>query len=189
MSVFLDMLVELLGLGSALQREDNELRKVLDRSVGEYMDAVELPLDELFLSSASGGWLDAHGRDYGVARRPDESDDDFRERIVFEKLEFLTVGNLMTVYGLDLFAFVSLYNPLVNQLTSDNPYISDRYMSIADDTTKEILDKKFILDNGVLWLDEDTGVNRNSIESVDGKEVLYKYIGVLSATDVREFFL
>ena len=83
----------MLSLGSALQRDDNELRKVLDRSVGEYMDAVELPLDELFLTSASGGWLDAHGRDYGVTRRPDESDDDFRERIVFEKLEFLTVGN------------------------------------------------------------------------------------------------
>ena len=189
MSVFLDMLLEMLPLGSALQKEDNELRKVLDRSLGEFMDSLELPLDEVFLTSASGGWLDAHGRDFGVTRRPDEDDESFRERIIFEKLEYLTVGNLMSVYGLDLYAFVSLYNPLVNQLTSDNPYISDRYMSIADDTTKEILDKKFILDNGILWFDGDTGVNRNSIVSVDGKEVLYKYIGVLSATDVREFFL
>ena len=72
---------------------------------------------------------------------------------MFEKLEYLTVGNVMEFYGLDLFAFVSLYNPLQNQLTSDNPYISDRYMGIADDTTKEILDKKFILDNGVVWID------------------------------------
>ena len=36
MSVFMEMLVELLPLGSALQKEDNELRKVLDRSVGEF---------------------------------------------------------------------------------------------------------------------------------------------------------
>ena len=95
----------------------------------------------------------------------------------------------MTVYGLDLFAFVSLYNPLVNQLTSDNPYISDRYMSIADSTTQEILDKKFMLDNRVLWLDELTGENYNSIIDVNGQEVLYKYIGILNKFDVREFFL
>ena len=189
MSVFLDMLVELLSLGSALQKEDNELRKVLDRSVGEYMDNVELPLDELFLTSASGGWLDAHGRDYGVSRRPDEDDESFRERIVFEKLEYLTVGNLMTVYGLDLYAFVSLYNPLVNQLTSDNPYISDRYMSIADETTQEILDKKFMLDNRVVWLDEVTGENYNSIIDINGQEVLNKSSSIFSKFDVREFFL
>ena len=36
----------------------------------------------------------------------DEDDESYRERIVFEKLEYLTVGNLLSVYGLELFAFV-----------------------------------------------------------------------------------
>jgi hypothetical protein len=189
MSVFLDLLCGLLPLHSVLQVEGNELRKVLDRSIGEYFDGVDDIKEQLFLSSATGSWLDCFGRDFGVPRRLGEGDEEYRERIVFEKLEYLTVGNVMEFYGLDLYAFVSLYNPKVNQLTSDNPYIADRYMSIADKSTQEILDKKFILDNGILWLDGDTGVNRNSIVSVDGKEVLYKYIGVLSATDVREFFL
>ena len=189
MSEFMDLLVEMLADGSALRREDNPVRRVLDLSVGEFMDGVVPPFDELFLSSASGLWLDCFGRDFGVPRRLGEGDEEYRERIIFEKLEYLTVGNVMEFYGLTLYAFVSLYNPLVNQLTSDNPYIADRYMSIADSTTQEILNEKFILDNGVLWLDEDTGVNRNSIVSVDGKEILYKYIGVLSATDIREFFL
>ena len=152
MSVFMEMLVELLPLGSALQKEDNELRKVLDRSVGEFMDSLELPFDELFLTSATGGWLDAHGKDYGVPRRLDEDDESYRERIVFEKLEYLTVGNLIGIYGLELFAFVSDFDPVDNMLTSDNPYLSSRYMGVADETTRDILDKKFVLGAEVTWL-------------------------------------
>ena len=152
MSVFMEMLVELLPLGSALQKEDNELRKVLDRSVGEFMDSLELPFDELFLTSATGGWLDAHGKDYGVPRRLDEDDESYRERIVFEKLEYLTVGNLLSVYGLELFAFVSDFDPVDNMLTSDNPYLSSRYMGVADETTRDILNKKFVLGAEVTWL-------------------------------------
>ena len=139
-------------LGSALQKEDNELRKVLDRSVGEFMDSLELPFDELFLTSASGGWLDAHGKDYGVTRRLDEDDESYRERIVFEKLEYLTVGNLIGIYGLDLYAFVDDFDATENMLTSDNPYLSSRYMGVADETTRDILDKKFVLGAEVTWL-------------------------------------
>ena len=152
MSVFMDMLAELLPSSSAIQKEDNELRKVLDRSVGEFMDNLELPLDELFLTSASGGWLDAHGRDYAVPRRLDEDDESYRERIVLEKLEYLTVANLLSVYGLELFAFVSDFDPVDNMLTSDNPYLSSRYMGVADETTRDILDKKFVLGAEVSWL-------------------------------------
>ena len=148
----MEMLVELLPLGSALQKEDNELRKVLDRSVGEFMDSLELPFDELFLTSASGGWLDAHGKDYGVTRRLDEDDESYRERIVFEKLEYLTVGNLIGIYGLDLYAFVDDFDATENMLTSDNPYLSSRYMGVADETTRDILDKKFVLGAEVTWL-------------------------------------
>ena len=46
-----------------------------------------------------------------------------------------------------------------------------------------------MLDNRVLWLDELTGENYNSIIDVNGQEVLYKYIGILNKFDVREFFL
>lgn len=148
----MDMLAELLPSSSAIQKEDNELRKVLDRSVGEFMDNLELPLDELFITSASGGWLDAFGRDFGVPRRLDEDDESYRERIVFEKLEYLTVANLLSVYGLELFAFVSDFDPVDNMLTSDNPYLSSRYMGVADETTRDILDKKFVLGAEVSWL-------------------------------------
>ena len=152
MSTFVDMLVEMLPLHSAIQKSDNPLRKVLDKSVGEWMDGFEQPYDELFLSTASGGWLDAHGRDYGVPRKLDEDDESYRERIVYEKLDHLTVGLLYTVYGLDLFVFVEDFDPLENTLTSDNPHISNKYMSIADEDLQSILNGKFVLEGEVTWL-------------------------------------
>ena len=152
MSTFVDMLVEMLPLHSAIQREGNPLRRVLDKSVGEWMDGFEQPYDELFLSTASGSWLDAHGRDYGVPRKLDEDDESYRERIVYEKLDHLTVGLLYTVYGLDLFVFVEDFDPLENTLTSDNPHISNKYMSIADEDLQAILNGKFVLEGEVTWI-------------------------------------
>lgn len=152
MSDFIDTFLEMLPLDSELQKKDNPFRVVLERTIGEYMDNVPDVKDQLFLDSATGGWLDAFGRDFGVPRRLDEDDESYRERIIFEKLEYLTVGNLMSIYGLDLYAFVDNYNPKQNMLTSDNPYMSSKYMSYADSDLQKILDKKFILDYGVVWL-------------------------------------
>lgn len=152
MSDFMEMLVEMLPLHSELNKTDNPVRKVLDQTIGEYMDNHSDIYDEMFLTSASEGWLDAWGRDYGVPRRLNESDDDYRDRIVFEKLEYMTAGNLQEFYGLNLYAHVSDYNPRNNTLTSDNPYASGKHMSIADSDLKKTLNSKFILDYGVTWL-------------------------------------
>lgn len=152
MTNFIDMLAELLPGHSEFQKKDNPLRKVLDRTIGEYMDNQENVSDQLFLTSATGGWLDAHGKDYGVPRRLDEDDESYRERIIFEKLEHLTAGNLQEIYGLVLYAFVANFSPYDNTLTSDNPYARNKYMAYADEDLKMILDNKFILDSGITWL-------------------------------------
>ena len=152
MSAFVDMLVDMLPLSSELQKPDNPFRVVLDRTVGALMEEDANLFEQLFLQTATGGWLDAHGRDYGVSRRLDESDESYRERIVFEKLEWLTASNLMNIYGLDLYAYVEDYNPKSNTLTSDNPYSSSRYMVYADSDLQATLNRKFILDNGVDFL-------------------------------------
>ena len=153
MSVFMDLLCEMLPLRSVLQSDGNDLRKVLDRTIGEWMDNFSHPFDELFLSTASGGWLDAHGRDYGVARRLDENDEDYRKRIVYEVLEELTAPMLLDMYGVRLYAYVSSFSVSDNDLTSDNPYLNKSgYMGVVDTDTQDILESKFILDNKVDWI-------------------------------------
>ena len=153
MSDFIEMLIDLLPLHSNLQLKDNPFRKVLNNTVGAYMDGLEQPFEQLFLSSATGGWLDAWGKDYGVSRRINEDDETYRKRIIYEKLDNLTAKLLMEVYGVDLYAFVDDFDASENCLTSDNPYLNKNgYLGSVDSDTQQILDKKFILDTGVVWL-------------------------------------
>jgi len=152
LSDFMEMVVGLLSSSSSLQDENNELRNVLDKTIGAYMDDQDNVFDQLFLSTATGSWLDCHGRDYGVTRKTDESDEDYRNRIIFEKLEYLTVGNLQSIYGLELFNYISSYSSSSNKLTSDNPYRTNKYMAFASDELKAILNNKFMLGGSITWL-------------------------------------
>ena len=185
MSDFVDMLVEMLPMHSALQKSDNQVRSVLDKTVGSWMDEFDSPFDELFLESATGGWLDAHGRDYGVPRRLDEDDDTYRQRIVYEKKDNLTVGLLYDVYGVELFNAYDGFNPSDNNLTSDNPYISDFLFGVVDTETQQILNKKFIMDNSVLWYN-DTGLDY--IFNTDDTGALKQYRSVYQLSEAIDFF-
>lgn len=157
MSVSMDMIVEMLPLSSKLQQSDNPLRIVLDRTVGEWLDNFSQPYEQLFLTSATGGWLDAHGRDYGVPRRIDEDDDSYRQRIVYEKLDHLTPLLLSDVYNVRLFSYREDFDVKDNTLVSDNPHIvmNDSFLGTVDEDTIRILDKKFILDSVVTWINSD----------------------------------
>lgn len=153
MSDFVDMLVEMLPMHSELQKEDNPFRKVLDRTVGAYMDDFEIPYEQIFLTSATGGWLDAHGKDYGIPRKIDETDEHYRERIIYEKLDHLTPQLLKDMYNVELFTYRNDFDVTDNTLVSDNPYINNGgFLGLVDSDTADILDKKFILDLGVTWI-------------------------------------
>ena len=105
---------------------------------------------QLFLNTATGAYLDLHGNDYGIRRKLDESDEDYRSRIIYESLGHLTVDFLLNVYGVELYSYVSGFNVNENTLVSDNPYmVSDGFLAVTDEVTKEILDKKFILDTNI----------------------------------------
>ena len=155
MSDFMNALVDLLPEHNKLKDSRNPLRKVLDLTVGEWFDNRDVQdfYEQLFLQSATGAWLDLHGRDYGVVRQLGESDDDYRTRIVQEKLEYLTPEYLDSVFDLVLYAYVEGFDASENTLTSDNPYITDYgYMSEMNDTVFDILNRKFVLDSSVYRL-------------------------------------
>ena len=173
----MDALVDLLPEHNSLKKSQNQLRRVLDLSVGEWFDnhSIQALYDNLFLMSAVGGYLDCHGRDYGVYRQADESDEDYRERIILEKLDHLTPYTLSEQYSVRLYNYVTGFNLQNNTLTSDNPYCTDFYMGVVDEDTRKILDFKFTMDNGVVWLTRD---DVDYIFNTSNKNVLKQYLGV-----------
>lgn len=147
---FLDLLSE----KSSLKNENNPVRKVIMNTIGEWLDNHDITdlFDNVFINTANKGYLDLFGKDFDVPRQVGETDEDYRERIVFEKLEYLTAKNLIDVYDLTLYSYIPNFNPSNNTLTSDNPYISDYYMSYASKDLQKILNSKFILDSDIVWL-------------------------------------
>lgn len=154
MSLSGEAFLDLLSENSSLKNENNPVRKVILNTVGEWLDnhSIDNLMDNLFITTATGKYLDLFGEDFGVPRRLGENDDDYRKRIFFEKLEYLTAGNLIEFYDLTLYSFVENYAFSNNQLTSDNPYISSDYMSFASIDLQKILNDKFVLDGGITWL-------------------------------------
>ena len=188
MSDFSDMMVEMLPMHSQLQKKDNPLRIVLDRTVGAYMDNFEIPYEQIFLTSATGGWLDAWGRDYGVPRRLDEDDESYRQRIIYEKLDHLTPSLLSDVYNVKLFTYRGDFNVSDNTLVSDNPHIVMNYsfLGVSDEDTISILDKKFILDSVVTWINSDGELEY--LLDTRGKNILSGYSKIYELTKVNSYF-
>ena len=140
----------------ALRDETNPARRVLINTVGAILDDFDLydSMEAPFLQNASGVYLDLHGRDLGVKRKNQESDEDYRNRLFYEVLGVLTVKYLLEVYDLELYAYVPDFSMSGMKLTSDNPYIRDNgFMSVASDEVKSILENKFIIGGGISWID------------------------------------
>ena len=155
MSSFMRALVDMLPEHNSLKNPDNPLFRILDLGVGEWFDNHDIQdlYDNLFLTEASGPYLDLHGNDYGVYRQDGEGDDEYRSRIIMDKLEYLTPEYLRDLYGLTLYVYVSSFDAHDNTLTSDNPYINQSgYMAVADESIQGILNGKFIIDGEISWL-------------------------------------
>ena len=153
-----EAIIERLHRDCKLRDNDNPARKVFINTVGAILDDFDIfdSLEAPYLQNATGVYLDLHGKDLGVKRKHLESDDDYRKRLVYETLGYLTVDYLRNVYDLPLYVYLDDFDVSDNTLTSDNPYINeDGFMSIADDETQSILESKFILDTGLHWIEVD----------------------------------
>lgn len=154
MSMFIDAIIDLLPEHNSLKNPNNELRKVLENTVGAWFDNRNIQdfYDNLFLNYATGKWLDLHGNDYGVTRQAGESDEDYRVRIVQDVTEHLTPEFLKSVFDVEVFVKVDEFDPSENMLTSDNFYITQYgYMASASQSVEDKLDSKFVLDGGLEW--------------------------------------
>ena len=140
-----------------LQNTKNPMNRVIYYTIGEWLQRKNdaLFFEQFFLQEATGKYLYLHGQDYGIYRKVNESDEDYRKRIIYESIGHLTVEFLKTVYNVDLYSNIPDFNVEDNVLTSDNPYYTDNgFMGVADETARSILNKKFIINEGVDWIND-----------------------------------
>lgn len=156
MIMYGEAIIDRLHQNCALRDNDNPMRSVFINTVGAILDDFDLydSMEAPYLQNASGVYLDLHGKDLGVRRNYQESDDDYRKRLFYEVLGVLTVDYLLNVYELTLYSKVSSFSLTGMKLTSDNPYINDAgFMTIASDEVQSILESKFVIGGGIEWIE------------------------------------
>lgn len=151
-SLYTNSIIEQLN-NPELENPDNPFRKILDGTVGEYLANYDNHIYDLFLTRASGGYLDRHGEMYGLYRREDESDASFRQRIWMEEFivqstsDFLSLDIMLWVYFEDILD--------KNVLSSRNPYLKnmheDGFMFLATGSDSEYIQGKFFVGD-ILWV-------------------------------------
>lgn len=141
---------------NALHQDDNPGRMVIDGTIGEYLENYDNHLMDLFVSFASGDYLDLHGHELGLVRHEDESDTSFRNRIMTELTIKQSTDDFLKANA-DLWVFFDDVLVDKNQLTSRNQYLKEEhdmgyvFIGFAELVDKEYLNSKFLLED-ILWV-------------------------------------
>ena len=137
-----------------LQDPDNPGYQFIDGTVGEYLENYDNHIFDLFVTRASGGYLDQHARMYGLVRHEDESDAELRRRVLVEvqllqsSSDFLSLDIMLWVYQTGVVDDK-------NVLTSRNPYLKNQhdtgYVFIGSGVDADYIRGRFIVED-ILWV-------------------------------------
>ena len=148
MSDCIDTVTSLMPSSSGF--DESDVQEILDKTVGVYFDKVEERIEEVlnahFLTEATGEYLDLlHGQLYGLEREHGESDEDYRNRLLFQTKNGIRLNDL-----LDLGCKVYLCpNNFSTDLTWTTRKVQNYPEKLAVDCPNENV-KKLIKDN-IIW--------------------------------------
>lgn len=158
-----EILIERLPLQSELRNEDNPMRKILLNTIGEWLERYNVDewFKQHFLNEATGKYLDLHGKQFNIKRKENEDDEKYRERIKYIIIGHLTIPYLKNIYNIKIFNKPENYTDGYT-LLSDNEYYLESgnnidimgYYGMAEEEIKELLNKKFIINSGITWLED-----------------------------------
>lgn len=132
-----------------LHNTTNPGRKVLDGTIGEYLEHYNNHFLDLWLCKATGGFLDVIGEQYGVIRQDDETDDSYRKRI---QLDVSIVDSSSDIRKAGVELYVKTTGDFGDKWTSDNLYLGhEEYFAVADDEAEDYISKKFIVED-ITWV-------------------------------------
>lgn len=153
MSDFGDAIISRVG-NTELDKTDNPMHRILQGTIGEWLQKFNDfdYFEQFFLQEATGKYLDLHGKNFNVIRKIDESDDDYRERIIYSSLGRLTIPALEGMFNVKVYKAKTGYDLSENSLVSDNPCLnSDLILLDCSSDVEASLTKRFILE-GVEFL-------------------------------------
>ena len=125
---------------------------LINNTIGYFLEMIEEEVDAMndgcFIDTAEGRYLDLWGKDYGIPRLNDETDEDYRKRLKILPLERFNIQTLYEVYDLQLLTRNDTsFNDL--KLYSDNHFLDDEYwIGVSDEEWIEI-SRKFITTNKI----------------------------------------
>ena len=159
--MFIEEIIERLN-NSYLKQASNEGRIVLDGTVGEYLEHFDPHFLDVFLSTSKGGYLDLLGVEYGVLRGVDESDTDYRNRII-EMISPADTTEDLNKLGVKLWTYNSyIVDELEDEdstswhMVSRNTLIRDSsrdylFIGSAPDGTEDLVSEKLV-EEDILWV-------------------------------------
>lgn len=136
-----------------LQNPNNPGRIVLDGTIFEYLNHYDNHVMDMFLTRADGSFLDAHGKDFGIFRRENESDASYRNRILLERSMLDTTSDFSKLNVNLWIYFTNILDK--NILSSRNPYLKDNhngdyiFLGFGDDS--EYIRNKFLVED-ISWI-------------------------------------
>lgn len=137
-----------------LLEEDNEGRKFILGTIGEWLDQYESHQKDMLLLTAEGEYLDVHGKEHNVFRLDEEDDESYRDRILLKKhLKSTSASYRSNNIGLWIY-IDNLVEDEGSGLTSRNPYIDNHYLAHANPETQEYIERITIKEKGgvVEWI-------------------------------------
>lgn len=131
--------IDRLNPNSNLSNPNSDGYKLFDNTLVWYLRNIddEDELSNMFVALAEGVWLDLIGYIKGIFRFVGESDDDFRERIIFSDNFQLCKEDIEALNGI----IICYVRDLNNQVSSKNVLLSDEYIIEIDDNLKSYIDR------------------------------------------------
>ena len=124
---------------------------LINNTIGYFLELIEEEIDHMndgcFIDTAEGRYLDLWGKDYGIPRLNEESDEDYRKRLKILPLDQFTIQTLYEIYDLQLLTCkktdILSSNPKTH-LTSDNHFLSDCYWVVLSNEKMDEIYNKFV---------------------------------------------
>jgi len=151
--MYIESIIEKLN-NPYLHDPENPGYKFLDGTVGEYLENYDNHIFDLFVTRASGGYLDQHARMYGLVRHEDESDAELRRRVLVE-VQLLQSSSDFLSLDVSLWVYQTGVVDDKNVLTSRNPYLKNQhdtgYVFIGSGVDADYIHGRFIVED-ILWV-------------------------------------